>query len=266
MMAAMTEARRKLINPSHAGTYHCINRCVRRAWLCGHDDYLQQSFEHGKPIVEARILEVGSIFACGIYGYAVMSNHLHIVVHMNPNTARDWTPFEVATRWVRLYPTGKLDSDQLKIETILSDTLLIEVYRSRLCNLSWLMKSIAEPIARFANAEDKVNGRFWQGRFKAQVLRNEKALLAAMTYVDLNPVRADIAKGVSTSKHTSVKARYKDVRKDPNQANKPLLPLIGTKSFNFPNITVGDYLELVDFTGRQMAPNKRGRIREGGRL
>jgi hypothetical protein len=34
------------------------------------------------------------------------------------------------------------------------------------------------------------------------------------------------------------------------------------KSFNFPNITVGDYLELVDFTGRQMAPNKRGRIKE----
>jgi hypothetical protein len=92
--------------------------------------------------------------------------------------------------------------------------------------------------------------------------RNEKVLLAALIYVDLNPVRADIAKGISTSKHTSVKARYKDVRTDPNQANKPLLPLIGTKSFNLPNITVGDHLELVDFTGRQMAPNKRGRIQE----
>jgi hypothetical protein len=41
-----------------------------------------------------------------------------------------------------------------------------------------------------------------------------------------------------------------------------LLPLIGTKSFNFPNITVGDFLELVDFTGRQIAPKKRGRIHE----
>jgi hypothetical protein len=94
----MTEARRKLIDPSHAGTYHCINRCARLAWLCGLDDYFKQGFEHRKPIVEARILEVGSIFACGIYGYAVMSNHLHIVVHMNPNTARDWTSLEVATR------------------------------------------------------------------------------------------------------------------------------------------------------------------------
>jgi hypothetical protein len=57
-----------------------------------------------------------------------------------------------------------------------------------------------------------------------------------------------------------VRTRYQQVRKDPNQANEPLLPLIGTKSFNFPNITVGDYLELVDFTGRQIAPEKPGKI------
>jgi REP element-mobilizing transposase RayT len=42
-----------------------------------------QSFEHRKPWVEARILELGEIFACGIYAWAVMSNHLHLVVHMN---------------------------------------------------------------------------------------------------------------------------------------------------------------------------------------
>jgi hypothetical protein len=58
-------------------------------------------------IVEARILEVGRIFACDIYGYAVMSNHLHIVVHMDPNTARDWTPLAVATRRIRLYISPK---------------------------------------------------------------------------------------------------------------------------------------------------------------
>jgi REP element-mobilizing transposase RayT len=256
----MTEARSKLIDPTHAGTYHCINRCVRRSWLCGYDPYLKRSFEHRKDWVEERILAIGEIFACGIYGYAVMSNHLHIVVHMNPLLARGWSDIEVATRWVKLYPSGKLDTDQLKIHRISEDPERIAVYRARLGNLSWLMKSISEPIARRANAEDDTDGRFWQGRFKCQVLRNEQALLAAMTYVDLNPVRAGMASGISTSQHTSVEARYRQVWKDPNQAKQALLPLIGAKSFNFPNITVGDYLELVDFTGRQIAPGKRGRI------
>ena len=100
----MTQARSQLVNPNQAGTYHCINRCVRRSWLCGFDRYTKRSFEHRKPWVEARILELGEIFACGIYSWAVMSNHLHLVVHMSPTTARDWSAIDVATRWVKLYP------------------------------------------------------------------------------------------------------------------------------------------------------------------
>jgi REP element-mobilizing transposase RayT len=94
----MTQARSQLVNPNCAGTYHCINRCVRRSWLCGFDTYSKQSFDHRKPWVEKRIMELGKIFACAIYAYAVMSNHLHLVVHMSPNTVRDWSAIEVATR------------------------------------------------------------------------------------------------------------------------------------------------------------------------
>jgi len=82
---------------------------------------------------------------------------------MSPSTANSRSAQEVARRWVKLYPTGKSDTDQLKIEAILANETLVKVYRSRLTDLSWLMKSISEPIARRANAEDKVNGRFWQG-------------------------------------------------------------------------------------------------------
>ncbi len=91
----MTQARRQLVNPTHAGTFHCINRGVRRSWLCGEDEYTRQSFEHRKPWVEKRILELGDIFACGIYSYAVMSNHLHLVVHMSPQTSNAWTPMKL---------------------------------------------------------------------------------------------------------------------------------------------------------------------------
>ena len=121
------------------------------------------------------------------------------------------------------------------------------------------MKSLAEPIARRANEEDNANGRFWQGRFSAQALLSEKALMAALTYVDLNPIRAAIARGVSTSRYTSVKTRAKAMLKSPELANQVMRPLIGTKS-NHVRITEAEYIELVDFTGREMHPGKRGKI------
>ena len=65
----MTQALKTLVDPTHAATYHCVARCVRRSWLCGFDSYARKNFEHRKPWVERRILEMGEIFACGIYAF-----------------------------------------------------------------------------------------------------------------------------------------------------------------------------------------------------
>jgi len=98
-------------------------------------------------------------------------------------------------------------------------------------------------------------------RFKHQLLLSEKSILAAMTYVDLNPVRADIAKGVSTSSYTSVKMRHDQITKNEACATQILTPLAGVKSFNVPPMTESDYIALVDFTGRELHPGKRGMIK-----
>ena len=108
------------------------------------------------------------------------------------------------------------------------------------------MKSLSEPIARKANAEDKVTGRFWEGRFGCQALLSEKSILAAMAYVDLNPVRAKVASNIATSRYTSVKLRNQQLRKNPERANQPLMPLVGVRSFNLPGISAAGYIELVD--------------------
>ena len=123
------------------------------------------------------------------------------------------------------------------------------------------MKSLSEPIARRANGEDKVTGRFWEGRFKSQLLLSEKSILAAMTYVDLNPVRADIAMGVSTSDNTSVQVRNEQIRKDKAVAGQHLAPLAGVRSVNVAPMTEAEYIDLVDFTGRELHPGKRGAIK-----
>ena len=122
------------------------------------------------------------------------------------------------------------------------------------------MKSLSEPIARKANAEVKVTGRFWEGRFGCQALLSEKSILAAMAYVDLNPVRAKIAGNIATSGYTSVKMRSQQLLKDSKRADHPLMPLVGVQSFNLPGISESDYIELVDFTDRNLHSGKRGKI------
>ena len=135
------------------------------------------------------------------------------------------------------------------------------MYRKRLCDLSWFMKCLDEYVARRANAEDGVKGRFWEGRFKCQLLADERALAAAMAYVDLNPVRAGIAKNVERSDHTSVQARAESLREQPAGATEMMRPNVGLSVFRLP-MTEAEYIQLVDYTGRQIRPEKLGAISE----
>lgn len=100
----MTSPRRQIVDPSVTGYYHCVSRCVRRAFLCGQDNYTGQYFEHRKAWVEDRLLALAGSFAISVYAYAVMSNHLHVVLRVDPGTAAGWSPDEAGRRWVQVFP------------------------------------------------------------------------------------------------------------------------------------------------------------------
>ncbi len=263
-MVAMTTARHRLVVPGQSGFYHCISRCVRRAWLCGADALSGQSFEHRREWVERRLLELADIFAVGLYAYAVMSNHTHVVLRVDPAVAQAWPDEEVAARWVRLFPActdGGVDPARCrdKALALLGNRERIEVCRSRLGDLSWFMRSLNEPIARRANREDGCTGRFWEGRYTCQALLDEAAVLACMNYVDLNPIRAGMAVDVESSAHTGIRPRIESVSS--LDADAPLPPLAGlAPGFAVLAISTAGYLELVDWTGRQLRPDKRGHV------
>ncbi len=203
-------ARSQIVVENVVGVYHCITRCVRRAFLCGDDQYSGKNYDHRKKFIRRRLQELASVFGIDICGYAVMSNHLHVVLRVRPDLVQEWSDEEVALRWRLLFlprdeTTGeKVEPEQHDLDRITSDPNCVVKLRGRLTSLSWFMRCLNEPIAREANREDKCTGRFWQGRFRSVALLDEAALLACSAYVDLNPVRAGIADTPEESQYTSV--------------------------------------------------------------
>ena len=102
-----------------------------------------------------------------------------------------------------------------------------------------------------------------EGRFKSQALLDEKALVACMTYVDLNPVRAKMAKTPEASDHTSIQKRI--IARDFNSKIQPecLMKFVGNPRDPMPEglpFKLDDYIELVDWSGRIIREDKRGFI------
>ena len=272
----MTQSRKSQISLQDTKYYHLISRCVRRAFLCGFDNVTKQSFEHRRLWMVNRIRFLTSVFAVEVASYAVMSNHYHLVVYVNDDEAKSWSNEEVCKRWSALYHlsplvVGFLSNDSNGKAGADSAIKIINSYRERLTDLSWLMKNLNEYIARKSNKEDDCKGHFWEGRFKSQALLDEKAILTCMAYVDLNPIRAKMAASVNTSEFTSIFERLHN--KASNKDNPEQLPFkvkslhafIGNEHKNSPcglPFSLVDYLSLVDATGRVLRKDKAGFIDE----
>lgn len=167
-------------------------------------------YEHRREWIETQILSLADIFAIDVAAYAVMSNHLHLVLRIDIELANSWSDREVIEQWHRCF---------------------------------------------------NGTGHFWEGRFKSQALLDEAAVLACMSYVELNPIRAKMVDTLEDSDHTSIQLRVNAALKG-EQPTK-LLPFIGDERLNQPkgiSFALKDYLALVDETGRIIRDDKRGSI------
>lgn len=291
------QARGEYINPNEVQILHLVNRCVRRAFLCGKDPVTGQSFEHRREWIRQRLEFLASVFAIDCLTYTVMSNHLHVILRSRPDVVREWSDDEVARRWLRLFPSRRekdgspAEPEDFEITMITADKKRLAEIRDRLSDVSWWMRCTAENIARRSNKEDRCTGRFWEGRYKAQMILDEASLLACAAYVDLNPIRAAMAKTPEESEFTGAKDRIDDLSQrqadsaqthdwersrrraksgwlsplEINERTDPtgpdLSPVARRASLKgFLSMSLADYLELLDWTGRQMRSKKRGAI------
>ncbi len=267
----MAKARSAQVSLDATSYYHCVSRCVRRSFLCGVDSYSGQNYEHRRQWVVDRLYKLVGVFAIDLCAFSVMTNHTHLVLRVRRDEAQIWDRSEVIERWHALY-AGNRFSQKYRSGHQLTDVenewldQYVQVWRERLHDISWFMRNLNEFIAREANREDQCTGRFWEGRFKSQALLDDKALIACMAYVDLNPVRAKMASTPEASDHTSIQLRIHAALRS-NKFNQPeqLSPFIGNSTkegLEGLHFQLEDYLSLVDWTGRLLHDGKRGAINE----
>ena len=279
----MTRPRKVLISLADTPYYHITSRCVRRAFLCGVDHYSGQSYEHRRQWVVNRIRLLSSLFAIDVCAYAVMSNHYHLVLKLCPGQLDDLSDEQIMDRWCAMFKGPLLiqryrDGGTLSVPERLTVGDIVNVWRSKLSSISWFMRCLNQPIARQANIEDNCTGKFWESRFTSQALKSEEALLSCMAYVDLNPIRAEIAISPETSNYTSIQERIQPIFNLKEAINNelhcgdlldfktPLKSLLHFKDDLLNHSETGmpisyrDYLELVDWTGRIIRNDKRGFI------
>ena len=278
----MTMARAHLVDVSVTRWYHCITRCVRRAFLLG------EGPENRKEWIEHRLQELAEIFAVSVGGFSVMDNHLHVLVRLDPDTASGWSDEEVVRRWGRLFPPRDKSRQPLPVskawvEWRLQDAHWVAKARERLQSLSWFMKCLKEPLARLANRQDQARGAFFEQRFKSVAILDEESLLATCAYIDLNPVAAGIALVPEASPHTSINQRVESVKAQDRIADLKaaergsvagseasasledrhwLCPIEDRRQLDsrregmLEGISLGSYLLLVDYTGRMFRDGK----------
>jgi REP element-mobilizing transposase RayT len=278
----MTMARSHLVDVTITRWYHCITRCVRRAFL------LAEGPENRREWIERRLEELAEIFAVSVGGFSVMDNHLHVLVRLDPDTATGWSDEDVVRRWGRLFPPRDKSRQPLPvskawIEWRLQDVQWVATARARLQSLSWFMKCLKEPLARLANRQDNTRGAFFEERFKSVAVLDEESLLATCAYIDLNPVAAGIAEVPEASPHTSIKERVEAVKAQDRTGDLKaaeggsvagssasggleeshwLCPIEDRRRLDSPRegmlegFSLGSYLLLVDYTGRLFREGK----------
>jgi hypothetical protein len=196
-LASMTRACKELIDSTRSGTYHLITRCVRRerlldlgerkVWLCrGLGNWL-------------------SYMGIDLLAYAVMGNHLHLVIRLRPDVVAGWSEAEVARHALAILPVRSgpglepLRVTPAVLERYASNASWVLQQRGRLCSPSWLFRLVKQEIARRANAEDGCTGHFWESRFTSV------ALLGSLRVATLT-CRVTVGK-VATLKDPGVRGR-----------------------------------------------------------
>lgn len=278
-------------------SYHVISRCTRQLHILGGDDAQRND---RKAMLLRQLERVATFTAVGVAGFAVMDNHVHLLLKVDSESAREWSPREVARRWLGLHPPRdgyrrRVDVEDEHIEALLADPTLglVASLREKLMSISQFMKEFKQEVTQAINVLEDTIGSVWAGRFKAGRVTDEAQLLTTLVYIDLNPFAAGLCDTPEAGHHTSLAARLRgkvdsegneidaapESRKPPAASStstpaehsgwwmnvgggEPGAAHRGRAIMPDTTLTFGAYLKLLDRTARLLRKGKRALARD----
>ncbi|TWT75100.1 hypothetical protein CA85_03880 [Allorhodopirellula solitaria] len=164
-------ARCEVFDPEEVAIAHVYTRVCRRCFLLGDDPVSGKNFDHRKVWIEEYLQQFAAYFGIDLVGFAILSNHFHLILRSRPDVVATWTDEEVARRWLMLCPHRRqadgspMTPTQPEIQSIAGCPIKREVIRKRLSSFSWWMRLLCQRVAMRANREDEQTGRFIQDRY-----------------------------------------------------------------------------------------------------
>jgi hypothetical protein len=227
-------------------------------------------------------------FVVDVCFLGILSSHLHAVLRTTPRLVKRMGNWEVARRWLRVFPGRRvldgqwIEPTEEQVQALAADKEKVQTIRKRLSNISWFISALCEYVARRANREDECSGRFFEGRFSCREITEESALLVCGLYVDLNPIRAGEVRTPEEALHTSASfriraraaARTRKLPEDPDPDGwLAPLTLLADQLGDVPSeagqrasdkgllsMSLDEYLQVLDWCGREIRGDKRGAI------
>jgi len=152
--------------------------------------------------------------------FALMDNHVHLLLRVLPKEARRWSARDVARRWLLLHPPrngyGRIrDVSDDDIQHLADDGEWVEATRAKLSSISFYMKEFKQRAAEYINRDEgETAGSLWQGRYKVKPVLTDEQLVATMAYIDLNPFAANVCEHIEQGEFTSLEQRLHKPKQD----------------------------------------------------
>ena len=259
------KTRRSLIDPDQVTIAHVVAKTARNLFLLGVETQATDYNSHRKDWIVDILEFQSSLMAIDLLDYCLLSNHIHQILRSRPDVVKEWTDEEVARRWLNLCPKSKkclkvgdkvhrvpIPPKETQIQALANNEKKIKEIRERLSSISWWMRLLCQKVAQRANFEDGGSmGPFWKGRFHSTIIEDTDHLLGCALYVDLNAVKASMARGIDDYKYTSAKVRLDRLRSTEEALQKQ-------------EVLKADPVLVVDSTGGVSSPESSQDKKEKG--